>query len=62
MPDAAKLLGISRQWLWVKYLKGEINAQKIGRFYAVIQDEKFSALLAKKTLTNSTTNTGVTNE
>jgi excisionase family DNA binding protein len=37
IPQAAKLLGISRIAVYRKVRKGQIKAQKIGRSYAILQ-------------------------
>jgi len=51
IPELAKILGISRIAVYKKVKSGEIKAGKVGRIYAIPQEE-FDSILGK-TLTTS---------
>ncbi len=50
--EAAKILGMSRVAVFKKIKKGEIHAEKIGRSYAIPQDE-FIRDISKKGLSEN---------
>ena len=39
LTEAAKRLGVSRQWLWTLIMMGRIKAERIGNQYVIKEDD-----------------------
>jgi len=39
LTEAARLVGMSRQGLWLNLIQGRVKYQKLGRFFMISEDE-----------------------
>jgi len=46
LPEAAKILGISRQRVWMLVLEGKLRSTKVGRMWVVAEQAVQARLLA----------------